>query len=79
MALVGAPPCPRFLLCLPVIEHSNPVSVLQIVRGADPVLGITIGLPSPRKPRTAGGPPTVAEEKSPFEASPMGLGTNMEP
>ena len=74
---LGAPPCPRGLLRLPVVENGNPVSVLQIVRGADPVLGISaVGLAAPREPRAAPGPPPVAERKALFEAAPVGLGAD---
>jgi hypothetical protein len=48
-----SPPIPSGLLRLPVVKYGYPVSVLQIVRGADPVLCISaIGLPTSREPRT---------------------------
>src|SRR5262245_3745485 len=65
----GAPPCPCCLLCLPVIEHGDPVSVLQIVRGGNPVLGIaTVGQSPPRKPSATLAAAPVAEREPLFEA-----------
>jgi hypothetical protein len=75
----GAPPCPRGLLRLPIVEDGYPFSVLQIVRGADPVLDIPTSLVTQsREPRASPGPPSVAERKSLFEAAPIGLGPDWE-
>ena len=37
---LGSPPSPRGFLGLPIAKNGYPVSVLQIVRGAEPVLGV---------------------------------------
>src|SRR5262245_5372309 len=48
---LGAPPIPRGLLSLPIAQHSDPVIVLEIVRGANPMFDITAVIgPSPREP-----------------------------
>jgi len=53
---------------------------LQIVRIADPVLGIAaVGLPSARKPRAAARSPAIAKEKPLFEAPPIWLPPNAKP
>src|ERR1700738_5304184 len=62
------------------MEHGNPVSVLQIVRGADPVLGITtVRLPPTRKPRAAFTPTAVTERKSLLQATPIRLRADRKP
>jgi hypothetical protein len=77
---LGAPPYPCCLLCLPVIEHGDPVSVLQIVRGGNPVLGIaTVGQSPPRKPSATLDVAPVAEREPLFEAPPVRLGADQEP
>jgi hypothetical protein len=64
---LGTPPGPSGLLRLPVVENRNTISVLQIVAGADFVLGIaTGGQAPPREPRAASGTAAVSERKSPF-------------
>ena len=57
---VGAPPCPRRLLGLPIVKNGNAIRVLQIVRGANPVLCIPAGgQPPPREPRAAADPSAI--------------------
>jgi hypothetical protein len=74
---LGAPPIPRGLLSLPIAQHSDPVSVLEIVRGANPMLDITAVIgPSPREPCAALAAPPIAESKSFFEAAPIRLSAN---
>jgi hypothetical protein len=79
-AQLGAPPFPRGFLGLPIVEHSYAVSVLQIVAGADFVLGITPGCrPPPRKPCAALAAAAVAEREGPLQPAPVGLRSDGEP
>jgi hypothetical protein len=67
-------------LGLPIVENSNPVGVLQIIRGADPMLGITaVLLASPREPGASPAPPPVAKRETFFEATPIWLRADRKP
>jgi len=75
--MFGPPPFPRRSLGLAVVENGYPVSVLQIVCGCDPVLGVTaVSLPPSGKPCAARAAPSIPERKSLFEAPPIGFGAD---
>jgi hypothetical protein len=77
---LGAPPCSRGLLGLPVVVDSNAVSVLQVVCDTDPMLGVAASLIAPsRKPGATVGPPSISEREPLLEAAPVRLGTDWEP
>ena len=77
---LGSPPFPCCPLRLPIVENGYPVSVLQIVRGADSVLGIATALAAPAgQPGAAPAPPPIAERKALFEAPPIRLGADGKP
>jgi|SRR5262245_60203187 hypothetical protein len=61
---LGAPPCARGPLRLPIVEHGDPISVLQIIAGADFVLDVSAAIRTPpREPRAALTPASVSECK----------------
>jgi len=67
-------------LGLPVVENSQPIGVLQIVTGADFVLGIAAGRrPAPCEPSAALAAAAVAERETLFETAPIGLGADRKP
>src|SRR5262249_26065209 len=71
---LGFPPLPRCPLSLAIVENGYPVSVLQIICGADPALDIAaVGLAPPSEPGAALVPPPVSERKPLFEPAPVGL------
>ena len=61
-------------------QSAASVGVLQIIRGADPMLGITaVLLSSSREPGPSPAPPPVAEREPLFEATPIWLRADRKP
>jgi hypothetical protein len=75
-----SPPNARGTLGLAVIQHSHPVSFLEIVSSANPMLDIAAAVgPSPRKPCAALAAPPIAECKTFFEPAPVRLCEDWQP
>jgi hypothetical protein len=62
---------------MPIVEHGNPIWVLQIVGGAEPVFRIAaVTVPPTSEPRAALGAAAVAQCKPLFQAPPIRLGAD---
>src|ERR1700730_14388768 len=77
---LGPPPCPRRLLRLTVVEHRDPIGILEVVCGANLTFCIATSFgPPPSQPRPPFPASAVPERETLFQTPPIGLGTDQQP